>query len=181
MIAAVITASTSVIIAVLAYLLNQRGGRLRDAHQAELDWVNMQLRDLYGPLLVLANTNETAWRAYKQRFLRNRDASLRGYEIPATERDRWKRWTMIVFAPTAREMRDTIMKHGDLIIDAEMPQVFLDFCSHVHSLDVLIDEWGTMDGEGEILINHPGEGFVSYIRNSYRELKRKQERLRGHR
>lgn len=179
MLAATITASSGILIAVLAYWLNSLGETRRTVHRAKLEWVNSQLRELYGPLLVLTDVNETAWNEYKSRYLTEGTQRRRPEVMTEQEKRRWKVWMSTVFAPAGLQMRDTIMRHGDLIIGNEMPKVVLDFCSHVSSLEVLLAEWNSSEEEEEVLVRHPGSEFVEYVRASYKHLKEVQSILRS--
>jgi hypothetical protein len=58
MTAAVIAASASVLVAVLAYILNQRGQVRQELRQARLARVSSQVRELYGPLNAMVDVNE---------------------------------------------------------------------------------------------------------------------------
>jgi hypothetical protein len=63
--AAVITASASVLVAVLVFVLNQRAQIRQERRQARLARVNSQLRELYGPLNALVEVNERVWDALR--------------------------------------------------------------------------------------------------------------------
>jgi len=69
MTAAVITASTSVVVAVLVFVLNIRSQQLLERHRAQLDRLNSQLRKLYGPLYALVDVNEHLWNALRDSIL----------------------------------------------------------------------------------------------------------------
>ncbi|MFJ8857614.1 hypothetical protein ACIRD8_04190 [Streptomyces sp. NPDC102451] len=173
LIAAMITALTGVLIAVLAYVLNQRGELRRSKRQAHLDRINAQLRDLYGPLLVLIEANERTWDAFRERHLTSREERRRAGGLTEEQNLRWRRWVLTVLVPTARQMRDVVLAHGDLFIEDEIPQVVLDFCAHVSSYEVTVVEWEAGE-DGDVLVRHPGEGLVTYIRDAYRSLKAAQ-------
>lgn len=61
--AAVITASASILVAVLVFTLNQRAQIRQERRQARLARINSQLRELYGPLNALVDVNERIWEA----------------------------------------------------------------------------------------------------------------------
>ncbi|MEU3069863.1 hypothetical protein ABZ712_23585 [Streptomyces sp. NPDC006906] len=177
MFAAIVAASASVLVAVLAYFMNHRGERVRAVRQAKLEWVNSQLKNLYGPLLVLADVNETAWKEYRRRYLPEGALQRRSHDLTERERQRWRNWMITVFVPAALRARDVIVEHGELIIEEEVPRVLLDFCSHAASLEVLVMEWESNQEAEELLIRHPGGDFVAYVRASYANLKAAQSKL----
>ncbi|MCX4768963.1 hypothetical protein [Streptomyces sp. NBC_01285] len=179
MVTAAFTASASILIAVIAYWLNHHGEKRRAMHQAKLEWVNKQLRELYGPLLVMADVNETAWKEYKNRHLPDGSQRRRSQSLTEEEARRWKIWVITVFAPAALRARDTVVEHGDLVIEKEIPRVLLDFCSHAASLEVLIAEWNSSQEADDLLVRHPGDDFAKYARASYANLKVVQSKLLG--
>ncbi|MFE2460707.1 hypothetical protein [Streptomyces sp. NPDC059402] len=176
LIAALVTAIASVLIAVLAYVLNQRGELARARRQARLERVDSQLRDLYGPLLVLVESNERTWDAFRRRHLPSAEERRRGTELTEEQHRLWRRWVLTVFLPSARHMRDVIVDHGDLFIEDRIPQVVLDFCAHIASYEVAVAEWEAGE-EGKALVSHPGKDFVTYVRESYTNLKEAQAKV----
>ncbi|GGQ53909.1 hypothetical protein [Kitasatospora griseola] len=177
MTAALVTACASILIAVLAYWLNHHGETRRSLRRARIEWVNSQLKDLYGPLLVLTETNEMAWSEYRtHHVVRNDDASADA-PLLALEDAQWRSWVELVFAPAAQEMRKIITARGDLIIGEEMPPVVLEFCAHAASYDLLLANWNDIGPSKSAPIRHPGSRFPSYVRESYGALKAEQALL----
>lgn len=175
--AAMVTGCASFLIAVVAYLLNHEGETRRSLRRARIDWVGSQLEDLYGPLLVLAETNERAWIEYCRCYMFPTGAESSVVPLPELEETRWRTWVELVFAPTAQKMRDVITARGDLIIGGEMPPVVLEFCAHAAGYDVLLANWDTVGPSKSPLIRHPGNGFLCYVRESYESLKVEQASL----
>ncbi|WP_405583533.1 hypothetical protein [Streptomyces sp. NBC_01190] len=177
MIAAMVAVCASLLIALMAYWLNHQGEIRRSIRKALIDRNSSQLKDLYGPLLVLAETNEKAWIEYRRRFIPANGMGLSGIPLSELDEAQWHRWVQEVFAPTARKIQEIITARGDLIIGGEMPTVVLDFCAHAATYDVLLADW---DGAGPgkcTLIGHPGSRLLSYIRDSYKSLKAEQALL----
>ncbi|MGW1955244.1 hypothetical protein ACWCPI_21275 [Streptomyces sp. NPDC001920] len=154
-------------------MLNQRGELARARRQARLERVDSQLRDLYGPLLVLVESNERTWDAFRRQHLPSAEERRRGAQLTEEQRKLWRRWVLTVFLPSARRMRDVIVDHGDLFIEDRIPHVVLDFCAHIASYEVTVAEWEAGE-EGKALVSHPGADFVVYVRESYRNLKETQ-------
>ncbi|MEV7285250.1 hypothetical protein AB0O01_11915 [Streptomyces sp. NPDC093252] len=177
MIAAMVTACASLLIAVVAYWLNHRGEIRRSLRQARIDRVSSQLRELYGPLLVLTETNEKAWIEYRSRYIQNIGADSAENPLPEQEEARWRIWVEAVFAPTAQSIRELITARGDLIIGEEMPPVVLEFCAHAATYDALLANWSEAGPSKSPLIRHPGSRFLAYVRASYGSLKEEQTLL----
>ncbi|WP_393097833.1 hypothetical protein [Streptomyces sp. LN325] len=173
MTAAIISASASIVVAVLAFLLGQRAQIRQERREARLARVNSQLRELYGPMNTLVQTNEQIWEALRATFLPPRDQR----EASAGSNE-WTLWRNQALMPTNRKLRDLIIDHADLINESEFPQPLRDFCAHVLSLEVEISS----EPEGlarRALIPHPGDEFVHYVRTSFDQLKARQQELLG--
>lgn len=174
MIAAMVTACASILIAIMAYWLNHQGEIRRSLREARIDRVSSQLKDLYGPLLVLTEMNEKAWSEYSRCYVQPVGAG--SAEIPLTDLEevRWRTWVEAVFNPTAQKIREIITARGDLIIGGEMPPVVLEFCAHAATYDALLANWDEAGPSKSTLIRHPGNRFLSYVRESYGSLKAEQ-------
>ncbi len=172
--AAVITASVSVVVAVLVFLLNQRSQLLQERRQARLTRINAQLRELYGPLHALVDVNERVWAELGRTQLPPPDERLSVRTLPPQAADNWRRWFRSTLMPTNLRMRELIIKHADLLIEPEFPKPLQDFCAHVTSYEVLL---GADESGERPLIGHPGEPYVEYVRTSFARLKAEQLRL----
>lgn len=178
MIALLAAAGVSVALAIFAYLLNVRSEAIKAKHSAELEWVGLQLRDLYGPLFVLAEENERTWRAFRSAYLPP-IAERRGTnELTDAQQDLWRKWVTVAFLPSARRMRDIILQHGHLFIGSEIPETVLEFCSHVTSYEMLTTDWSSGLSDGSPIVRHPGDAFIKYITHSYQTLRTTHEILR---
>jgi hypothetical protein len=169
--ATVITASASVLVAVLVFVLNQRAQIRQERRQARLVRVNSQLRELYGPLNALVEVNERIWEAL-------RDSGLPGKadRSPSGTDSDWRRWRDQALRPVNLQMRDLIVEHADLLIEPELPQALCDFCAHVTSVEIVLaaEAYGVHE---RALIGHPGAPFVTYVREAFLGLKQDQQRL----
>jgi hypothetical protein len=169
--AAITVASASVVVAVLAFVLNQYGQRQQERRHARLARVNSQLRDLYGPLNAMVDTNERIWQALRAAHLP--EAAKRS---PASGTADWRRWRDEVLQPANRLMRDLIFAHADLLLETEIPEPLRDFCAHVSAQDIV--RASETDGIAERpLIAHPGHAYVFYIRYAFADLKKEQAYL----
>jgi hypothetical protein len=173
---AIITASATVIVAVLAFLLNQYSQARMERRQGYLARVNQQLRDLYGPLSALVDVNERIWDALRANGL-----------PPASERNAesfsqgWAVWRDSVLMPTNIRIRDLIVSNADLLVGVDFPAPLRDFCAHVGSYEVTLAEAVTARRRPDVgipvHIGHPGSDFVDYVRDSFLRLKEEQRRL----
>jgi len=169
--AAVITASASLIVALLVFSLNQWAQIRQGRKLARLHRLGSQLRELYGPLNALVNINEVIWEGLRLDHLPSQiDRS------PEAGTSEWQRWRDYALLPANCKMRDLIVEHADLLEGVDMPTPLRDFCAHVAALEFVV----ASDAEGtrqSTLIGHPGEPFVAYLRDTFSHLKREQQRL----
>ncbi|UJW32579.1 hypothetical protein L3Q67_01960 [Saccharothrix sp. AJ9571] len=169
--AAVITASASVLVAVLVFVLNQRAQIRQERRQARLVRVNSQLRELYGPLNALVEVNERVWEALRESGLPGK-----ADRNPLRADGDWRRWRDQALRPVNLQMRDLIVEHADLLVEPDLPRPLRDFCAHVTSLEIVLaaEAEGVQD---KALIGHPGTPFVNYVREAFLRLKQDQQRL----
>lgn len=169
--AAVITASASILVAVLVFILNQQAQYRQERRQARLGRVSCQLRELYGPLNALVDVNERIWEKLRESRL-----PPQAERQPDVGTEDWSRWRDYALMPANRRMRDLIIEHADLLVETEVPQPLRDFCAHVMSFEVvLVAE--TQGSKEASLIPHPGAAYVAYVRSTYEDLKDEQQRL----
>jgi hypothetical protein len=179
MTAAVITASASVVVAVLAFLLNQRAAVRSERRRAQLERVHSQLRELYGPLQALVDVNERLWDALHDTGVRDETKHERpGGDVDDAAQKRWDRWLDRALMPANVRMRDLIMANADLVIESGMPEPLLGFCAHVAASEVALakDSFDVPGGRRSI-IRHPGNPYIEYVRTSFQSLKAQQALL----
>ncbi|GIF62084.1 hypothetical protein Ais01nite_01190 [Asanoa ishikariensis] len=177
---AVVTASASVVVAMIVFVANQVALVRNQQRQARLERVNDQLRELYGPLQALLAVNEHLWRTMRASQLPDHDTRQAG---PPTgeESQEWQRWIQHALMPANVRMRDLIVEHADLIVEDDIPPPLQDFCAHVASYEVHLASPGGAP-QRRALITHPGAPFVTYVRAGFTALKREQATLlRGRR
>ncbi|MFE7035442.1 hypothetical protein ACFU9Y_34555 [Streptomyces sp. NPDC057621] len=171
MTAAVIAASASILVAVLAFVFNQYAQVHHERRQAKLARVNSQLRELYGPLNSLVDVNERIWET-----LRESSLPTQAERSPEAATPDWTRWRDHALMPANRRMFDLIIEHADLILESDFPAPLREFCAHVVSMDVVF----AAEADGHVrraLIGHPGAAYVDYVRESFLRLKREQRHI----
>ncbi|MFF5217337.1 hypothetical protein [Micromonospora sp. NPDC000442] len=174
MTAAVITASASIVVAVLVFVLNQYAQVRAERRRARLDRVASQLRDLYGPLHALVDVNERLWQALRDDNLPGRQHRRSDAALTEDQQDQWMRWVQQALMPANIRMRDLILGRADLVIEDGMPEPLRAFCAHVAAYEVALAQPGD---RRPALITHPGAAYVDYVRRSFDALKREHHRL----
>lgn len=180
MTAAVITASASIVVAVIVFILNQSAHVAAERRREHLERINAQLRELYGPLHALADVNERIWRSLRGTSLPSQDFRRPTVQLTEDQSRDWNLWLNNALMPANRAMRDLILHHAELVIEAEMPEPLRTFCAHVAAYEVFLAYEGDMQSVAEApLIRHPGQPYMDYINTSFLSLKLERDRLLG--
>ncbi|MBB5959629.1 hypothetical protein FHS29_006250 [Saccharothrix tamanrassetensis] len=170
--AASATVCATVLAALFAYINTNR------VHQAQerLKWINAQLGEFYGPLYSIALAGEVAWKQFRIQ-VRPEGGYLFDYDLTEDEKREWTRWMSTVIMPANRRMYEIIVTKSHLLVGDEMPPLFLRFCAHVASYEVLIKNWEQNDYS---IINSQikfPQGYREQISETFLSLKRQQQDL----
>ena len=173
-----LTGIVSLVVAFVAASLAYWNNRRISAYQGQLERVNKQLEELYGPLLALSSSNTAAWREFVRRFRPGKAHVFDGSEVSDQDRKTWILWMNSVFLPSNRRSAELITTKAHLMVDDAVPQCLLDFCAHVAGYEVTAKRWE--QGDYTVLssvINHPGSEYNRHIQQRFLELKQLQQRL----
>lgn len=175
--AALITAIASVLVALVAGLLTYRNSRKLGVRQDQLARLNAQLEELYGPLFALSQASTAVFTAFRERH-EHGPAYVPGAELTAEQREVWAQWMTTVFMPINRRSYEIIVTKAHLLEGDEMPKFLLDFCAHVAGYEAVLQRWEDGDySDVGSLLDHPGEPYLHYIRDSFVTLKKRQQAL----
>lgn len=168
---------TAAVASLAAFIANRRTDRLR----GQLEYVNSQLREFYGPLFAIAETSEQAWTAFKTRYNPNA-ASEANFWDPAHPPSRdarvaYKHWMKTIFFPLDDKLVDIIVARADLLIDTGMPQCLTDLCAHAFTLKTVLATWDAEAGGAPDAPAYPAKELLSYLKDSFIVLKHEQMRL----
>jgi hypothetical protein len=189
--AATLVAVISILFTLLGVFWQVRAKRLDDKRTAQLQRLDKQLSDLYGPLYALFEKGDKQWRAFLREFSNCRDPNFLGFfplanEFPPPNKEQlrvFRLWMENVFMPTNTQMEEIIINNAELLIGEEMPQPFLDFCVHVASLRYSVAEWNAPGFDQEnwekhkAIFPHPAGELHVYINASFEVLKKEQSQL----
>jgi hypothetical protein len=167
--------------------------RRDDKHAAQLDRLNRQLSDLYGPLYALYEEGERNWMLFVACFSHDsRPWAERTFlpsasdEFPPPSADcmvEYRRRMEQLFMPTNTRMESLIIQHADLIVGTRMPNEFSDFVAHVAAAKLLMHRWKKDAAFGPNLweqhrVEYPHPPALKHrIRGSFEVLKSTQQDL----
>jgi len=178
--AAIVTAAVTVVVALTSYLITYWNNILLSQRAEQLNRINKQLSEFYGPLYSLVAAGNQAWTAFRKKY--RSDIPYFGGSPPPTDEDleAWRLWITTVFMPQNLQLYELVISKADLIIESDMPDCLRDFCAHVASYRVVLKKWENQDfSEHRPIINYPGKSLAEYSYRSFTDLKRRQAELLG--
>lgn len=147
--------------------------RVDDKLVAQLNRLDKQLSDLYGPLYAWYEAGHENATAFRKVFSDDFSYGNKNYRV----------WAKQVFMRTNANMEELIVNNAELFVGEKIPTPFLKFCLHVAALKVYMAEWDTPGFDPATWkkykeeFPHPGVAIHSYIRASFEVLKERQTRL----
>jgi hypothetical protein len=169
--------ATAAVLGVLAtYRFNLHLARRKD----QLERVNEQLKDLYGPLLALVSAADRAFKEFRKQYRPNVGHFWDPNPPPnESEAVAWRTWITTVFMPLNRQMRDHIVRTAHLINGTEMPECLLELSAHVSAYEPILAQWDRNDFSEHTppSILFPGKDVLAYAQHEFMELKKLQQDL----
>ena len=161
---------------IFTYFNNLRIAKRKD----KLDYINRQLNEFYGPLYVLIESGEIAFKAL-QKLTVDMGGNRLSFDAPKHKNciSQWEIWLKNVFVPNNILLEKIIVEKSYLIIEKEMPECLKIFIVHNAGYKVLLKNWELENyGNSTSIIDFPRE-IKDYAISSYKILKEKQAKLIG--
>jgi hypothetical protein len=157
-----------------AYFYNAALARRKD----QLDRVNRQLSELYGPLLALEAASSRSWEAFRSRYRPGGSYWERDPPPTVEEGEAWRLWMTEVFMPLNDRMAELVVTKADLLQSPDLPSCLLELVAHVESYRAVIADWKRGNySENRAPLNFPRKAVHEYALRCFSELKTKQENL----
>lgn len=179
MLVAIIGAASTLIVALLgalgAYWSAQRLAR----RQAQLERINRQLSELYGPMLAIAESGRRAYESFLAAHRNGATSFFASKPAPSEEElDIWRIWSVTVFQPGNRRLRELVMTKCDLLTGKDLPECLLMLCAHTESFEATIFRWEKNDFDLNWAgVAHPRGKLIEYARINFSALREQQARL----
>jgi hypothetical protein len=170
----------SIGVAISGYLFTHFHDRRVRAKAAQLDRVNLQLRNLYGPLYAILKAGDSVWDAFQAKHwpAHGRQGYF-GHDDETTDAEKltWRIWMTEVFEPLNARMESAILNNLDLVEGGEVPQVFLEAIAHVAAYRAVYRRWQDGDFSEHISVfNFPSE-ILRVVEPQFKSLLAEQQRL----
>jgi hypothetical protein len=169
----------SVALALTGYFYTYQKDLYFAKRKDQLERVDRQLKELYGPLYSLSTAGTRIWTRFRQEY--RSGSGFWSTNPPPTkhEAEVWRLWMKEVFMPLNLEMEALILNHSDLLVESEMPEVLLELSAHIAGYKPVLKSWDAGNySEHLSLIDFP-KGLDQYAEQNYRMLKAKQAKLLG--
>ena len=177
----IVSIVTAIILAGTGYLYTWNQSRSDAQYAAQLERVNQQLREYYGPLYALVEADDKSF----QHFVNNTRPEVRNAywdsNNPPNElqQKKWRTWFIEVTIPNYLKMEEIIMNHSDLLIEDDIPHPIIELTSHIAGYKTVVAAWKEGDySKNWSFSNFPQEVRV-YLRDSFSNLKLRQKILLG--
>ncbi|MEA2601429.1 MAG: hypothetical protein QOF89_2421 [Acidobacteriota bacterium] len=167
--------------------------RRDDKRAGQLERLNRQLSELYGPLYALYEAGERNWMLFVVHFshdtrpLAERTFLPSGTDtFPPPDADcmaEYRRRMEQLFMPTNTAMESALAQHADLLVGKRMPDEFSDFLAHVAAAKLLMHRWQkdpafNLDLWQQYRMEYPHPQWLKHrIRASFEVLKSAQQQL----
>lgn len=157
----------AVVAALITYMFNAHLDRQAQRRAARLQFVQDQLRLLYGPLYAITRANETIY------AMRAGSGSFQPGDNPGNAA-----WTAAVFQPSNLRMRETIELNAHLFETATLPDYVIAFLAHVENWQAILSSAAGAVSQADEIAPYP-EDFSRRIEEAYLDVARRHTKLVG--
>ncbi|PRW60629.1 hypothetical protein C2E21_0788 [Chlorella sorokiniana] len=168
--------------AFLGWLFTYYNTKKTDERKAQIERINDQVRQLYGPLLACVHASRSAYAAMVRQH--SPDGTVQGFvkalqshpEGPVGEA--YRRWMKVVLQPLNEKAADIIVNHVDLLRTPYIDPLLLQLVAHVSANKVILRRWEEGNVREWSAISYPNQ-LLDYITSEFKRIKRKQAMLLG--
>ena len=174
------TLLVSILLAILGMAVKYWNDLRIAQRKDRLERVNLQLRDLYGPLYALDLAASVAWASFRSKYRPGGSFFGRAPKPTSEELIAWRLWMREVFMPLNLRMEERIVSQAHLVVGGKMPDCFIELCAHVAAYKTVLKRWDSGDFTDHVsVINYPVESLRRYVHESYFSLLAEQQTVLG--
>ena len=173
---------SAILPALAGYLFTYYNTKKTDERKAQIERINDQVRELYGPLLACISATRSAYAAMVRQH--SPDGTIEGFvhaikENPSgPEGVAYRHWMKSVLQPLNEKAADVIVNHLNLLESTTIHPSLLQFVAHVSSLRVVIKQWDEGSLDQWSAVTYP-DALPEYIEKEFKKIKRRQAELLG--
>ncbi len=128
----------AIVLAAAGYIAKHVSDLRIRRYEERMRFATSQLRDLYGPLFMLSQSNDRTWNDFRKVFRPNRPMFDQDNPLTEEEKSEYILWLETAFGPCNRKMRETIERNAHLFEGGRAPVAVLQLLSHFSDLDVVL-------------------------------------------
>ncbi|KDD74164.1 hypothetical protein H632_c1517p0 [Helicosporidium sp. ATCC 50920] len=173
----------SPILPVLAgYLFTYYNSKASDERGAQIDRINDQVRQLYGPLLACVHATRSAYAAMVSQH--SPDGTIAGFvyavrsDPRGAEAEAYRDWMWTVIQPLNERAIGVIVDHVNLFDSPTPDPLFLQYVAHVSAYRVCLKRWDSGALNEWSAVPYP-DGLLELVSREFARIKRRQARLLG--
>jgi len=176
------------LVALIGYFVQHLYALRLQRRKDQLDRVNAQLRQFYGPLLAIVSATKSSFSAFLINYSPSHIATSEGIQclrdcivadINCQEAREYRLWMREILMPLNARASELLINNADLFDAPQMPHFFLELVAHVSSFRVLLKKWEMGDYSKNFAdVPYPNE-IHYYIVAEFTRLKQIQARLLG--
>jgi hypothetical protein len=171
-----------VVLAFAGYWAKYRNDLQIARRKDQLDRVNRQLNELYGPLYAHLRGSTVVWDAFFHTYSPSQKAFFSDIEPSKEQKAQFRLWITNVFMPMNNAMVEACTKHADLLVDDEMPKCLLDLAAHVAAYQAVLKRWDAQDFSVHTSpLNFPQAALEAYVIPTCKRLKLRELAFLGDR
>ena len=147
----------------------------QEQRKERLERINLQLNELYGPLLAIVQSNQKAWDSLIAKHDCIPNFYKKALNPPPEQVAEFHNWMRTVFIPNNEKLHEIIINNTSLLVEDVMPKVLLDLMAHIMEFRIQFE--GRKDKQSpvaETINKYPGAQLLSYCEVRFRELKTEQ-------
>ena len=177
----------SIFFAILGYVSTAVQQIRVQQHNARVQRVSEQLKNLYGPLLACVTASKWSYDAMIKQAAR--DSGKPSLTIPqfavevrsnpqGVAARAYRSWVKSVLLPLSERAAQLVIDRADLLENSGIEPLLLQLVAHVSAYKVIIQRWKEGGDEAMSAIPYPDD-IIEFANEGFAKLKRRQARLLG--
>lgn len=163
--------AAAIIAGLIGFFLNLRESRIKHKRTERLNYINEQIKSLYGPLFLHVRAGYEINDYLEEKFERKSIENLSEAELKE-----WRLWANEVFIPLNTKQEELLLGNAHLLIENEVPKSIIQLITHTAEMKVLRKKWKNEDIAQNFSHPYPHE-LKNYSESSYLQLKNEQKKL----
>ncbi|KAK9802650.1 hypothetical protein WJX73_000703 [Symbiochloris irregularis] len=164
------------------YLFTYYNTRINEERKAQIERVNEQVKELYGPLLACVTASKSAFdamvRQHGEQCTTQEFISAAREKPESEEAKTYRHWMKTVLQPLNEKARDIIVNRADLLEAPAVEPLLLQLVAHVSAYRVILARWEAGDLNEWSAISYPDK-LLQYVQTEFEKIKKRQADLLG--